>query len=237
MSMLSRFATLGGGGDPYWNNVSYLLVGNGANNTTTNIVDSSKNNLTTTVNGSVVISTAQSQYGGSSVSFPGSSGSYLNLPSAGTLCTFGTGDFTFEFWVRFNNVSSQQLVYDSRPTGSNGAYPGVYLATDGTLIYYANSINAITSGSLSANTWYYVAVARSSTSTKLYVSGNQVGSTYSDSTNYLNGSSRPMFGASGYFTGTTDNFNGYIYDLRITKGVARYTGSTMTVPTAPLPTY
>ena len=59
MSMLSRFATLGGlPGDPYWANVSYLLVGNGANGTTTNIKDSSSNNLTTTITGNTVISTA-----------------------------------------------------------------------------------------------------------------------------------------------------------------------------------
>jgi hypothetical protein len=236
MTMLSRFSTLGGAPtDPYWTSVSYLLVGNGANGTTTNIVDSSSNNVSNTITGSVVISTAQSKFGtGSSVYFPGSS-SCLALTSAGALCAFGSGAFTIEGWLYLPNTSIMQFIYDSRPTGTQGLYPTIYIL-GGVMYLFANSLNLITSSSIPANQWFYFAVSKSSGSTRLYIAGTQSGSTYTDSNTYLNGSDKPFIGSSAYYIAGVDSpLNGYLYDLRITKGVGRYTGSTMSVPTAPLP--
>jgi hypothetical protein len=39
-----------------------------------------------------------------------------------------------------------------------------------------------------------------------------------------------------YFPGGARSFNGYIDEVRITKGVARYTGSTYTIPTSGMTT-
>ena len=65
----------------------------------------------------------------------------------------------------------------------------------------------------------------------MFVNGTQAGSTYTDTTAYLNPAQRPLLGASGSSVGN-DAFAGYIDDLRITKGVARYTAN-FTPPTAP----
>ena len=78
------------------------------------------------------------------------------------------------------------------------------------------------------NTWHHIALSRSGTSTRLFLDGVQVGSTYTDSNNYLVGASRPIFGASGFNTADV-NYLGYIDDFRITRGYARYT-STFTPP-------
>jgi hypothetical protein len=67
----------------------------------------------------------------------------------------------------------------------------------------------------------------------MFVNGTQVGSTYTDSTNYLSASRRPVIGING-FNETAAPLNGYIDDLRITKGVARYTAN-FSVPTAAFP--
>jgi hypothetical protein len=88
----------------------------------------------------------------------------------------------------------------------------------------------ITGGSISTSQWYHVAVTRSSGSTKLFLNGAQIGSTYTDATVYLNGTNRPMVGGSGYHV-TTNVMVGYIDDLRITNGYARYT-SNFTPPTS-----
>ena len=229
MSMLSRFATLGGGGDPYWSNVSYLLVGNGANGTTTNIKDSSSNNIATTIFGNTVISTAQSQYGGSSVFFEGN-GDYLECATSSGF-TFGTGDFTIEFWVNPTSFGNIRAIYDMRPS-FEGNYPVLYLSNSGNIIFYVNQTNVISGSALSTGSWHYITLCRSSGQTKLFLNGTQNGPTYADSTNYLGATSRPRICEEAITGGYA--FNGYLYDLRVTKGIARYT-SNFTPPTAPLP--
>jgi hypothetical protein len=70
---------------------------------------------------------------------------------------------------------------------------------------------------------------QSTTHTKLFVNGTQGGSTYSDSRNY-NSQYAVYVGQDS--TGLTSPFNGYLSDIRITRGYARYT-TTFTPPTTP----
>ncbi len=205
-------------------NTSLLL-----NFTNAGVLDATaKNNLETV--GNAQISTAQSKWGGSSIAFDGT-GDYLpSNPSTSNLYAFGTGDFTIEFWLRLGSVSGNQSLVDIRPTGTNGLYPLIYTNTT-SLIYYVNSATQISGGTLSTNTWYHVAVSRSGTSTKMFLDGTQIGSTYTDSNNYLAGTGAPWVGT---FRDGTGALNGYIDDLRITKGVARYTAN-FTAPTAAFP--
>jgi len=203
-------------------NTSLLL-----NFTNAGIYDAtSKNDLETV--GDARISTAQSRWGGSSMAFDGT-GDYL-LPNVATadLYAFGSGAFTIEFWIRFNVLAGFQIVYDSRPTGTDGFYPMIY-ANGSTVSYYVNAADRISSSALSTNTWYHVAVSRSGTSTKLFIDGTQSGSTYTDSTVYINPANRPIIGANG--TNLGGSVNGYIQDLRVTKGYARYTAN-FTPPTS-----
>jgi hypothetical protein len=65
----------------------------------------------------------------------------------------------------------------------------------------------------------------------MFLNGTQVGSTYTDSTIYINGPGRPVIGAEGFNSPPSDSINGYIDDLRITNGYARYT-TTFTPPTS-----
>ena len=137
----------------------------------------------------------------------------------------GTGDFTIEAWVYFNDGASNTW-YDTRPSGVQGAYPSVRVGSNA-FRYYVNSADQITGDTKAAYAWHHVAVVRSSGSTKLYVNGTQEGSTYSDSNNYLAATDRPRFGNR---SGT--GFNGYLSNLRVVKGTAIYT-SNFTPPTAP----
>jgi len=189
-----------------------------------------KNNLETV--GNAQVSTSIVKYGTGSMAFDGS-GDYLTSNVGTTdLYAFGTGDFTIEMWVYFNGVASVQCVYDSRPASTQGNYVLIYLNSDGTLRYFVNSADRITSSALSASTWYHVAVSRSGTSTRLFINGTQSGSTYTDSTSYLNASGRPWIGINAF--NTTQGLNGYLDDLRITKGIARYTAN-FTPPQVALP--
>lgn len=205
---------------------TYLL-----NFTNPGIRDVTSKNVLETV-GDARLSTSQSKFGNSSIFFDGT-GDYLVSNSATIdLYAFGTGDFTIEMWIYFNVVNTIQCVYDSRPASTQGNYPLIYLNSDGTLRLFVNSADRITSSALSASTWYHVAVSRSGTSTRLFINGTQSGSTYTDSTSYLNASGRPWIGINAF--NTTQGLNGYIDDLRITKGIGRYTAN-FTAPTAAFP--
>ena len=193
-----------------------LLTTNGA------IFDNAMMNDLETV-GNAQISTSVKKYGTGSMSFDGT-GDNLNTPTSPNLA-FGTGDFTIECWVYANDVTSLAGIYDGRGLS---ATPTIVIQS-GTFKYFTNGGFQITSSSISTSTWYHLAVSRSGTSTKLFVNGVQGGSTYTDSTNYV--STSPSFIGALY---DGSSLNGYIDDLRITKGYARYT-TTFTPPTAALP--
>ena len=206
-------------------NTSLLLSG-----TNGGIIDTSMFNDLETV-GNAQISTTQSKFGGSSMYFDGT-GDYLLL-QGGQNFTFGTGDFTIEMWVYVNSGLNTDIVYyDGRPASTNGLYNIIYTNSTGKLVYSTNSADRITgTTTLSTGTWYHVALSRSGTSTRLFLNGTQESSTYTDSNSYIVGANRPVIGANGFGLGNAP-LNGYIDDLRITKGYARYTAN-FTAPVGP----
>ncbi len=213
--------------DFFYNSNTLLLHGEGADASTT-FTDSSSSPRTVTAVGNVQIDTAQFKYGTASMLFDGTGDYLTNDASAGFV--MGTGDFTLEAWVRPASFASGRAIIDFRPTGVNGLYPAVLLdTTEG--IYYVNSAVRINGAhGMVAGTWYHVAVCRVASVTKMFVNGVQIGSSYTDTNNYICGASRPVIGANGSSL-ATEPYNGHIDDLRVTKGVARYTAN-FTPPTA-----
>ena len=197
-----------------------------SNMNTMGIVDVSSRNVLETV-GDAKIRTDVKKYGTGSMYFDGT-GDYLVLTGNVDNFVFGVGDFTIEFWL-YLNANQTSIVYDQRASGAQGLYPELYINTN-SIRYYTNSADRIVGSTLNNQQWYHIALARSGTATKLFVNGTQSGSTYTDSNNYINGTNRPVIGASASSLGS-DPFNGYIDDLRITKGVARYTAN-FTPPTS-----
>ena len=165
-------------------------------------------------------------YGGSGY-FNGST-DYLSAASNAAFA-FGTGDFTIELWVYVANITNQMIFVDMRGGTSTVAAPVIYMESNGTIIYYVNAVARITSSAITANSWTHIAVSRSSSSTKMFINGVQAGSTYSDSTSYIQ---------SSVFVGrASDNavlyLNGYLSNLRLVKGTAVYTAN-FTPPTSPV---
>ena len=95
---------------------------------------------------------------------------------------------------------------------------------------------ASASGIALATTWQHIALTRSSGAVNLYVGGTNRG-TYSSSANMQVGNGAGLSIGSTFGTG---DLNGYMQDVRVTSGYARYTGSTVgtnyfTPPTAAFP--
>jgi hypothetical protein len=169
--------------------------------------------------GNAQIDTAQSKFGGASALFDGN-GDYLLSPTNSAF-GFGTGDFTIEGWIRFNNFTSGPVFVDMRSAGGTEVVPTIYFNTNGAPIYFTNGSARITGSNLSTGTWHHIAVSRSGTSTRMFVNGTQVGSTYSDSNNYV--TTLLSIGIVPYNT-SFGALNGWIDELRVSNS-ARYTAN------------
>ena len=240
--------------DPYYGAVSLLLHGDGADGST-QIIDSSPNPKTVTAVGDAQISTTESKFNGSSLKFDGT-GDYLTSPN-NTGFSFGAEDFTIEVWFYIAGNSSLGTLTNTRTgsiisTESDAVpldnYEGWILfvngdaSTTGTAISFIRRVgggNAPTSitytATITQSSWHHVAVTRSASSLRLFFNGSIVASDLSF-TGSVNSSGVPLkIARRGFISGLEGELNGYIDDLRITKGVARYTSNF--TPPGSLPTF
>ena len=219
--------------DPYWDDVALLLKGDGPDGST-NIIDSSVNNHSVTVHGNAKISTAQSKFGGSSFVFDGSGG-YLAVSDPEM--NFGTGNYTIELFAR--GMGSQPRLYPVLFTSEIGAQFGTgsfffrdNFAGDVVSVSHGTTRVITTSHALRFdNSWRHFALTRGGGTLRLYIDGVLAGSS---TTTLAMNFSELTIGFARYSPSHT-SFNGYIDELRITKGVARYTAN-FTPPTEPFPT-
>jgi hypothetical protein len=228
------------GGDPYYAAVSLMLSMDGTNGSTT-FTDSSLNALTVTAVGNTQISTTQSKYGGASAYFDGS-GDYLALGTQSQL-DFGTGDFTIECWFQLTSTTNadQGILNDTRATFGTGSvlFKARQASGAGKICFQAFDFSSVggrivQSTTIPAvNTWYHVALVRSSGTVRLFVNGALESSgTWAGSVNF-NYNNGTRIGHS-ILDGANGHLSGYIDDLRISR-FARYV-SNFTPPTAALPT-
>lgn len=224
----ARPAGGGGGGDPHFANVVSLLHFDGSDGSTT-FTDQIAGRTWTRTGANIAIRTAQSKFGGASLGSGAASGNYLTSDTPASDFTFGTGDFTIELWHRTPaSLASFWFIIDFR-SSTNDLKPCLFY--NGAWIYYTGGAVRISGSTASTNTWYHIAVSRASGTTRLFVDGVQQGGNYTDGNSYVQcraaincaGDSLGSFGANAYWD-----------DLRITKGVGRYT-STFTPPSAAFP--
>jgi len=219
--------------DPDFANVSLLLHGNGTDGSTT-FTDSSSNVLSVTGVGNAQIDTAVKQFGTGSIQFDGN-GDYLEIADNNVLDL--SGDFTIELFFRLNsltNNSEHQTFIVKGDTELANNFTIQILDPGTSIVIRSNATNIMTTNvSISINTFYHFAISRSGSNLRMYLNGNQIGTTVTNSTNFTNTNvvrigGRNINSYGGYL-------NGFIDEFRITKGVARYTGATLTVPTAQFP--
>lgn len=205
------------------NNTTLLLSGmNGG------VYDAAMQNVMET-SGGAQVSKAQAKYGATSVFFNGST-DWLSMPNS-PAHNFGTGDFTIESWVYQVSTPGNQNFVSNYNSPSEGW--GIRVVSGVPYFMWGDTVIVNSPSAISVNTWTHVAVTRSGTTVRMFVGGTQV-ATATDSTNFTGTGTlfvgRLRTATNGFF------WNGYLDDLRITKGVARYTAN-FTPPTAALPVY
>lgn len=226
--------------DPSFSSVSLLLHMNGTNGSTT-FTDNSSNAFTVTVNGNTQISTAQSKFGGASAYFDGA-GDYLDLPASSAF-SFGTGDFTVEFWYRSTTAPSSTTFRRilAHPSSSNAtgtfqiwhaANTTVGATFDAVELPASTGTSVIVSvqTAVSDSIWHHIAFTRQGSTVRAFLDG-VLKQTATNTTNFTLGGTQGVRISSRGDLATGSFIDGHLDDLRITKGVCRYT-ATFTPPSA-----
>ncbi len=136
-----------------------------------------------------------------------SGGGYLSIPDSSDW-DFKMGNFTIDLWVNFTDVAGQQWLIDRAP--------------DQRLYYTAGNLYGLGktfAWTPSAGTWYHIALVRLGNNLSAYVNGSRLGNSQTISTD-IDSNSDLYIGTNSDHSQT---FRGYIDELRISKGIARWT--------------
>lgn len=230
--MLLGGVVAAGATDPNFSSVKLLCHFDGTNGQTTT-TDSSSAAHTLTRAGSTTLSSTQAKFGATSSTMTSGVGCWSTPDSADW--AFGSGQFTVEAWVYLTSAPSgtQSIVVQF----SGGSDLGWFLGSNaGNLRFYYSttgsdnpSVGAAWSPTL--NTWHHIAVDRDASNVlRVYFNGAVLASA-TVASSFFNSSLALEIG--GSIIGWA-GLLGFIDEVRITKGVARY-GGAFTPPSAPFP--
>lgn len=187
--------------------------------------------------GNTTASTTQTKYD-DSVYFDGT-GDIISVPYNSNLTKWSETDYTLECWVYVSSLSYVEdsashpnMIGHTDTSAASNYWSFGPLSNGSVMFYYYGGFTyslATSSGFISTGNWYHLALVhvKSTNNIKIYINGTErasgtVSGTPQDS------SSLPINIGHG---ANSSGFNGYIEDLRISKGLARYTSS-FTPPSA-----
>lgn len=231
------------GTDPYWSNVKLLLGFGGADGSST-VTDESPTAKGDAGNSTgAQVDTAQAKFGGSSLLLDGVD-DRISYADNGDWTFTSSDQWTVECWARFNSLTGFQT-FISHWNTQLGAGQGSWIfdfpgSTNNVLRFSysttgSNLVAVQGSWTPSANTWYHVAADCDATNKlRIYVDGVMIASATSVpsffNSNYL------LLVGSAHLPGAENYFNGWLDEVRVTKGTARYASdSGYSVPTAAFP--
>lgn len=212
--------------DPDLDSNTVLLLHCDGTDASTTFTDSSAAPHTVTANGNAQVDTAQSKFGGASLLLDGT-GDYLSSTNSAdwNLGTAGAGDFTIDFWVRFNTVTAQAGFVCAGDNSVNGWE--TYYASGQLSIRNSTGTGRGVSWTPTTNTWYHIAWVRAGGTLTGYANGASLGTVSDDDFN--NDSQQLTIGQEGDGTQFLD---GWMDEIRIVKGKAMWTAN-FTPPTIP----
>lgn len=218
--------------DPYWSSVVALLHFDGTDGSTTT---TDQKGHSVTMDGAV-ISTARSKFGGSSASFDGSL-DLISAPSSADF-DFGSGDFTIEFFFYAAALPSPVSgLIARRNITANYAPFNVELTPAGKMVCQISTTGSswvslpTATATIATGTWNHIALVRDGSTMRRFINGVADG-TVAISGSLMASTTELCIGVASY---TKEySMNGNMDEVRITKGVARYTAG-FTVPTEAFP--
>jgi|3_EtaG_2_1085321.scaffolds.fasta_scaffold96827_1 hypothetical protein len=205
-----------------------LLIHSDTSNDSTTFADSSSGTTHVITRSNALHKTAQAKIGATSMYFDGD-GDYLTIPAHNDW-DFGTGAYTIEMWIKTAGTQQGSWLINQADSdtgirlciGSNGSGSG---AQGLQMNEQVSNTDSIIDGTTTVNDddWHHVVVTRAASggSTKIYVDGTLDG-TGEANKNFDN--NNIMYIGTRYGHGG-NYFQGYIDELRISKGIARWTSN------------
>lgn len=193
----------------------------------------------------VVLDNTYAWKGNTSVKFPGGSSKFMSMdvPTSATL-NWGTAPLTIEMFFLMTAQTGPQNFYlvghsfadvwaSGLQIGATQTFNYIYLYRNGNSIPGGNYASFGPNGSQVDSQWHHLAVVKDETNEwRVYLNGvsltlNTGSRNYAGNLPATSGKAF-MLGGDGWYTG--NNFAGYIDNFRVTPGVCRYYGATISIP-------
>ncbi len=159
---------------------------------------------------------------------------YIHAPISTDFLFDASEDFTIEAWVKFVVTGNYQGIISCKSAGSGSAYHGWSMRTDaggllsfnywlgGSNQWAVNSTTSVTDGS-----WHHCAVVRNSNTIRVFVDGVQEAThTFADEIQGSQGASAGLILGTDYVDNIgSGSINAYVDEVRLIKGIAKYTGT------------
>lgn len=185
---------------------------------------------TVTFNADAHINTSNGKFN-SSVKFDGT-GDYLSIPDSADW-DIGTADFTVDFWAYPETTDQEETFISTEGAAAEGFSLSFGASNVLRLNTEAGGFLITTTDTISTGAWVHIAVVRSSGNTTIYKNGVPMAG--GSSTTSWDGDTTSGVVIGRFYTHYSDYyFQGYMDEVRISKGIARWT-TTFTSPTAPYP--
>ena len=202
---------------------SLLLHCNGDNDSTSIIDESGK---IATVNGNTKLKTATKKFGTASVYFEDTGNDYISFPTSSDF-DISSGDWTIDFWAKTSRSGDSHIMGNGDNPSPSEAW---YVKINGGVLYMcgvngSSEWNTGISGSAD-DAWHHIAIVRSGDVLYAWKDGDSRASTACTSMSYIAEELRIGRVSASYY------FYGYADEIRISKGIARWTDTTFSVPTS-----
>ena len=192
-------------------------------------------NHTITANGDVTNTRAVRKIGDSSIIFDGTN-DYLQISDGLTDFDFGTDDVCIEFWINTTQTSTCRVI-------TRGDHPKQWFFRSNTSVA-SECIKTNIGGSvvsfdgsggteyIATGSWHHLALVRQSTALRYYIDGVQRFSNTSISGSWDVGTPETdtLAIGQGITSGEDEDFDGYLDEIRISVGAARYPDGTTFTP-------
>jgi len=234
-------------GDEHWNDVNLLLDGSSP----TNDISTVNQDASITNVGSVASGSTAGPSGFGTLDALGTNGTSQYLHTSYYSSTTWRSDFTIEGWFYIDSTQPEPYpcLWGHRSVdgyldgnkrygvqvgllmdGSSNNQTFFFQIGDGSTTAWLTDAGGL--GSVTTNGWQHVALTRSGNTFRLFKDGVQIGTGSTTGTVNATGNFAIMAGTQA----GTQELEGKVFDFRVTKGVARYTGNftptTQSLPTA-----